>query len=499
MEREAVVRPPLFFHVNNVDAIQKIFATFAFARMNNENKVQSVPETRLGFVGLSALVFGMMVGAGIFNIPQNMASHAGLGAVILSWIVTAAGMLLLVFTFKALADRHPELDAGIYQYAREGYGPFAGYLTAWGYWLCTAFANVAYAVMLNDTFGAFFPRLLDHGWPTVAFGSVLIWVIFLIVVAGMRTAKVLTTVLACVKVATILLIIALLAVNIRMDMFSLDFWGRAADLGGLGDQVRSTMLVTLWCFIGIEGAVIMSGRARRSRDVGRAGVTGFFTAWLLYVLVSVFSFGVMTRAQLAGLDDPSVAYVLRDVCGPWAYWLVIASVIISLGGGWVAWTLVCAEVPYSAARVGIFPRRFLRLNRFRMPAFGLFVSSVVMQLFLVLVVTADDVYLAALNITGMMILPAYLVSGMFLWRISCGCHRAGRIIGAGCTLFCLWMIYAGGLGLFMQTSLFYIAGLGFWLKARHERGQHRLTRGEIAGLAVLAVAGAASVWMMLRA
>ena len=63
MEREAVVRPPLFFHVNNVDAIQKIFATFAFARMNNENKVQSVPETRLGFVGLSALVFGMMVGA----------------------------------------------------------------------------------------------------------------------------------------------------------------------------------------------------------------------------------------------------------------------------------------------------------------------------------------------------------------------------------------------------------------------------------------------------
>ena len=61
------------------------------------------------------------------------------------------------------------------------------------------------------------------------------------------------------------------------------------------------------------------------------------------------------------------------------------------------------------------------------------------------------------------------------------------------------MIYAGGLGLFMQTSLFYIAGLGFWLKARHERGQHRLTRGEIAGLAVLAVAGAASVWMMLRA
>lgn len=456
-------------------------------------------EARLGFAGLSALVFGMMVGAGIFNIPQNMAASAGPGAVMVSWVVTAAGMLLLVFTFKMLADRHPELDAGIYQYARVGYGAFAGYLTAWGYWLCTAFANVAYAVMLNDTFGALFPPLLEHGWPTVAFGSVLIWGIFLIVVSGMRTARLLTTVLAGVKIATIILIIVLLAMNVRLGMFSVDFWGLDADLGGLGSQVKNTMLVTLWCFIGIEGAVIMSGRARRSSDVGRAGVTGFFTAWLLYVLVSVFCFGVMTRARLAGLDDPSVAYVLREVCGPWAYWLVIVSVIISLGGGWVAWTLVCAEVPFSAARAGIFPRRFLSLNSRRMPAFGLFVSSVVMQLFLIIVVTADDVYLAALNITGMMILPPYLVSGLFLYKISSGeRHRTGRIVGAGCTLFCLWMIYAGGLDLFMETSLFYLAGLYFHFRARHERGLYRMPLSERAGIAILVAAALWSVVDMVK-
>ncbi|MDE6166046.1 MAG: amino acid permease, partial [Muribaculaceae bacterium] len=145
---------------------------------------QKSGETRLGYIGLSALVFGMMVGAGIFNIPQNMAAGAGPGAVMVAWGITAAGMLLLVATFKSLADSHPSLDAGIYQYAAEGYGSFSGFLTAWGYWLCTCFANVAYAVMLNDTVGAFFPRLLDHGWPTVAFGSVLIWGICLVVMAG---------------------------------------------------------------------------------------------------------------------------------------------------------------------------------------------------------------------------------------------------------------------------------------------------------------------------
>lgn len=458
--------------------------------------MQKQSNDRLGFVGLAALVFGMMVGAGIFNIPQNMASAASLGAVILAWAVTAVGMLLLVFTFKTLADLHPELDAGIYQYARRGYGNFAGFNIAWGYWLCTAFANVAYAVMLNDTLGAFFPSLLSHGWPTIAFGSALIWIIYLIVCAGMRTAKALTVALAAVKVGVILLIIVLLALCVRVDMFSLDFREvSAAGLGSIGNQVKNTMMVTLWCFIGIEGAVVMSGRARRSADVGRAGVAGFFAAWVLYFLVSTLCYGVMSRPELASLDDPSVAYVLSAVVGPWAYWLVIISIIVSLTGGWVAWSLVCAEVPYAAAKVGIFPRRFMRLNSRKMPAFGLMVSSVIMQLFLLLVVMADDVYLAALNITGMMILPAYLVCGMYLWKISRGRERA---VGVGCTLFCIFTLWAGGLDLLMETSLFYLAGFGFYVRARREKGPSArlLSRRESVGLAVLVGAAAVSLLIM---
>ncbi len=453
------------------------------------------PPVKLGFIGLSALVFGMMVGSGIFNIPQNMAAFASPGAVALSWLITAVGVLLLVFTFKSLADSHPELNAGIYEYARKAFGNFAGYNIAWGYWLCTAFANVAYAVMLNDACGAFFPTLLTHGWQTVAFGSILIWAFFLVVISGLRSAKILTTILAGVKITAILLIIALLAMNFHIGTFTADFRGSIDELGGLAEQVKSTMLVTLWCFIGIEGATVMSGRARRSRDVGRAGVAGFFAAWLLYVLVSLLCFGVTSRCRMAGMHDPSVAYVLLQCCGPWAYWLVIISVIISLGGGWFAWTVVCAEVPYSAARTGIFPRRFMKLNRHDMPACGLAVSSLVMQLFLIMVVTADDVYRTALNITGMMILPAYLVSGLFLAKSARDVPQ--RLVGIGCSIFCLWMIYAGGPDLFMQTSLFYLAGLGFYLKAQREKGPEAtlFTRREQIALAIMVAAAVISLWL----
>lgn len=463
--------------------------------MNQENN-----QVKLGFWGLTAITFGMMVGAGIYNIPQNMSAGAGLGAVMIAWLITAVGMLLLVATFKTLADRRPDLNAGIYQYAQAGWGNFAGFSIAWGYWLCTCFANIAYAVMLNDAFGAFFPVMIDNGASEILFGSLLIWIMFLIVRNGMRTAKNVNNILAAVKVVVILAIIALLAVNVRMGMFTRDFWGSPGMDGNLGDQIRSTMLVTLWCFIGIEGAVMMSARARRAADVGRAGIMGFFIAWLMYILVSVLCFGIMNQRELAGLDNPSVAYVLREPIGPWAYWLVIGAVIVSLLGGWVSWTLVTAQIPYEAASVGILPRRFLRLNSHGMPTAGLVVSSVIMQLFLLLVVAAKDVYLAALSITGMMVLPAYLMSAVYLWKSTLGHSRLGqlsrrrnmrfRITAIACTFFCLWMIYAGGLGLLLLTSIFYLCGLPFFVSARRESGGPMFTPRErllAAGLLLCAI------------
>ncbi|MBE6305580.1 MAG: amino acid permease [Bacteroidales bacterium] len=455
----------------------------------------AVMQEKLGFIGLAALVFGMMVGAGIFNIPQNMAVAASPGAVLLAWALTAVGMLFLVFTFKSLSDTHPELNAGIYQYAQRGFGHFAGFNAAWGYWLCTAFANVAYAVMLNDAFGAFFPPLLEHGWLTILFGSLVIWSFYFIVCSGIRTAKILTVALSAIKIGIILLIVVILALLGKADVLSLDFWGRLdfMEIGSVGEQMKNTMLVTLWCFIGIEGAVMMAGRARRSSDIGKAGVVGFFAAWILYVLVSVLSYAVMPREQLAELEGPSAAYVLSYVVGEWAYWFVIVSIIISLTGGLVAWKLVTAEVPYTAAKAGIFPRKFLNLNSRNMPAFALMVSSIVMQLFLMLVVAADDAYMAALNITGMMILPAYLASGLFLMKIGRGREFW---VGLGSSLFCVWTLWAAGMELLLQSTLFYLAGLGVFVLARRQQSPHTpiFKLPEVIALIILLAMGVISLF-----
>lgn len=461
---------------------------------------------KLGFWSLTAIVFGMMVGAGIYNIPQNMASQAGLGAVIIAWLITALCILSLSATFKTLSDRRPDLKAGIYQYAQAGFGNYTGFNMAWGYWLSTCIANIAYSVMLNDAFGSFFPSLLNHGMPTFVFGTILIWLMCALIAAGIRTAKAINLLMAILKVVAIGFIIVLLIINLRLSELDTALSFRdICNLGGIGTQVKNTMMITLFCFVGIEGAVMMSARARRPKDVGRAGVTGFALAWLLYVAVSVLSFGVMSQAQLASLDDPSAAYVLREAVGEWAYYFVIASVIISLLGGWLAWNLVCAQCAMEAAEVGIFPHRFLRLNRNGMPIYAAVISAIIMELFLVVVIMSEDAYLEAVSITGMMVLPPYLFSGLYLMKAgfrpallgnpSRGKLMRFRLAGAACTLSCLWMIWAGGLDLLLKTSLYYLPGIAFYMMARAGRRFYTLrafrgsfTRLECLQLGVIVVA-----------
>lgn len=438
----------------------------------------SADAKKLGLMGLTAIVFSSIVGGGIYNIAQNMAVHAGLGAVIISWLVTAVGMIFLVYTFKILSDNRPDLNAGIYQYAQAGFGNYVGFNVAWGYWLCTATGNVAYAVMLNDSMGAFFPIFLNHGWQTVVFGSALIWLMYFLVVNGLKTASALNVLITCVQMTSLVVIVAILVIFFKLGMFSYDFWGNLTDLGSVGHQIETTMLVTLWCFTGIEGAVMMSSRAKKSTDVGKAGIIGFLAAWLLYALVSILSFGILHQPELAELPDPSTAYVLKTACGNWAYYFVIAAVILSILGGWIAWTLVCAQVPYEAAAVKIFPKKFLSLNKKGMPAYGLLVSSIIMQVFMCLVVTSNQVYLAALDLTSLMVLPAYLFSGIFLWKAARSQALLPNVdkkkrniytfIGVCATLFCSYILVASDLKLLLVSLIFYMPGTFFYIKARHQ-------------------------------
>jgi arginine:ornithine antiporter/lysine permease len=68
------------------------------------------------------MVVGSMVGAGIFSLPRAFGNATGPFGAIIAWIIAAGGMYTLARVFQALAERKPDLDAGVYAYAKAGFG-----------------------------------------------------------------------------------------------------------------------------------------------------------------------------------------------------------------------------------------------------------------------------------------------------------------------------------------------------------------------------------------
>lgn len=428
-------------------------------------------EKKLGIAGLTGIVLGSMIGAGIFNIAQTMSAGAALGGTLIAWAVTGVGMGLLVWVFKTLSEARPDLNSGIYEYAREVGGDYLGFNIAWGYWLSVAVSIVAFAVMFNDSLGAFFPVLLRHGWPTLLIGLGIIWFMCGLVMVGINTAAWINTAMTFLKFLLLVLMLGVLAISAKVGALKADFWGNAMHLGGLGSQIKNDMLVSLWCFIGVEGAVMMASRAKKRKDVGRAGMIGFFLAWVCYILINALCFGIMSQPEMAKLPNPSMAYVLRAAVGEWAYWFVIISVVFSLMGCWISWTLVCAQTPYGAASVKLLPSRFLRVTKRDVPHYSLIASCILMTIFLIMVCLSDSLYMASVRLTSIMVLPAYFFSALYMLRIL---HRKDQrkplTMAAGwlALIFTIWMVVAGGLALLLFSAVFYVAGTWFYLIARRE-------------------------------
>ena len=204
---------------------------------------------------LVSLIVGSCVGAGIFALPQHVASVASPGAAMIGWAITGVGMLCIAFVFQALATRKPHLDSGVYSYVRAGLGDFIGFASAWGYWLGTIIAQVGYATLFFSSLGFFLP-IFDGSRPLVqAFAaSLLTWVIFTVLSRGVRQAAILNVVATVAKILPIIAFLVLVAfVGFNPEVFTADFWGHAATFGEnqdqsatLMDQVKGMMLFTVW-------------------------------------------------------------------------------------------------------------------------------------------------------------------------------------------------------------------------------------------------------------
>lgn len=458
-------------------------------------------EKKLGLSALTALVLSSMLGAGVFSLPQNMAQVASPAALLIGWAITGVGILFLAIAMLVLTRIRPDLDGGIFTYAREGFGELIGFCSAWGYWLCAVIANVSYLVIVFSALSFFTDtpelRLFGDGntWQSIVGASVLLWIVHFLVLRGVQTAAGINLVATLAKLVPLGLFIVLAALAFNMDTFSLDFSG--IDLGvPVWEQVKNTMLITLWVFIGVEGAVVVSARARNKNDVGRATLLAVVSALCVYLLVTLLSLGVIARPELAQMRNPSMAGLMVNMMGSWGEIVIAAGLIVSVCGAYLSWTIMAAEVPLLAATHKAFPRIFARQNANNAPSASLWLTNISVQVSLVLIWLTGSDYNTLLTIASEMILVPYFLVGAFLLKIARRpLHKA---IGIGACIYGLWLLYASGPMHLLLSVVLYAPGLLVFIYARRTHVDNIvLKRRELALIGLLLVAAVPATWMLV--
>ncbi|RLM27870.1 arginine-ornithine antiporter [Brenneria alni] len=430
---------------------------------------------------LTALVVGSMIGSGIFSIPQQMSENAGAGAIIIAWTITFFGMLMISWVFQNLSMKRPDILDSFYGYARQGFGDYIGLQAAWGHWVSTCLGNAGYLIIIFSALSSFaiFDFFGDGTTTPALFAEIiLLFLIHLLVTRGVKIAAFVNTIVTIAKIVPIILFIITVVLFFKVDIAKIDFWGSPAS-GSIIKQVESTMLYTVWEFIGIESASVYTKRAKSMKDVSRATLFGFLITFALLVLVSVLSLGIVPHAELAVMKNPSMAGVIAHALGSEVAMVINIGLIVSVLGSLLVWIMLSAEY-LSLASEGeenTVPSFFGTHNRFGSPIQALRLSSGIVFVLLIIAHFNSAGYNKMVMLsTSMALIPYILTAGFAYKLVSRGAwsptepaKRWDRFFTLVAMIYGAWLVYAAGIKYLLIGTILYAPAILFYIKAKKEK------------------------------
>lgn len=454
-----------------------------------------------GFWLLTAFVVGNMVGSGILMLPGTLANTASPLGVTSAWLVTGLGVLMIALVFGNLSVRKPHLTAGPQSYAQDMFknpkaSNVAGFSMVWGYWVANWASNVTLIITFAGYLSSFFPILQDKGvlfnvgsfqvevgkLTTFLFCTAMLWGINWILTRSVNNGGRLYFVATAAKVLGFAFFIIAVLFVFNASNFG-DFYTAVEVDGeshGLFGQINLAAISTLWAFIGVESAVILSGRAKSANDVRKATIVGLFIALSIYLAITLLTMGALPQDILKASDRPLVD-ALNAVIGSGGANFMAILALISLFGTVIGWILMSAEVPFRAAQSGTFPAFLGKLNDKGSPSRALTATNLCSQLFVFSTIsgTIAEAFNFVILVATLAYLIPYLVSAIYQLKLvftgetyerSNGSRAIDGIIAALALIYSLWVIKTGtgdlktfslGIGLFVVGFIIYpFLGLG---------------------------------------
>ncbi|MCW8879380.1 MAG: amino acid permease [Kangiellaceae bacterium] len=427
------------------------------------------PKPSIGIWICASLVVGNMIGSGIFLLPASLAPYGGVS--ILGWLMTTFGALMTALVFVRLSRNLPK-QGGPYRYAYDQFGPLAGFVVAWSYWVSIWCGNAAITVAAISYLSYFFAELAESPIYAVIGALALLWSITLLNLKGVRQAGLFQLVTTCLKLLP--LVAVGLAAFFVFEPQSFEPFNPSQM--PLTTSVAATAALTLWAFLGLESATIPAENVKApNRTIPRATIIGFSIAALVYVSSQVAIMSVVPNEQLQQSEAP-FADAARLIWGDWAGSLVAIGAVISCIGALNGWVLLQGQVPMTAARDGLLPRIFKDTKKAGVSKTALVLSSLLISGLVVANFSEGMVSLFtfAILISTLGIFIPYLLSiaadirnTLAEWKVK---RRYLHLVTALFALvYCCWAVSGIGTKSLVWGIVLILSGLPIFWYMQHRR------------------------------
>lgn len=442
---------------------------------------------------------------GVFNLPRDLAGSVAAGPALVALILASIAFAVFVYCLKYLQDHYPHLDAGIFSFPEQGFGKFIGFISCTGYWLSIVVGNVSLGVLSVSSLGYFIPMFRGgNNLPSLILLSAILWAFYFICVSGAKRASVFNTIVWIAKMIPVVVFVVALMAAFKIDIFNAGLWENAFAAEGLPTtklgQIGTAMASTIWVYVGVEGALIYSARAKSKSDASKAIVVSYIVIAVTYLLIIFLTFGVLSQEQIAGMEVPALGGILKAVVGDWGAVLMNFGIALSAAGCWFGCCMFTGEILDVAAKHQIVPKAFGIENEVGQPTTALLVSTIIQQAFFITIIINESIYnVMALFASSTMLVPYFMVSLTMVKesiKIDKG-FKLNAFLGCVSTFAMAYLMYSTGWKYIIITALLFALCIIVYYLARKEYNEQFLTNKEkVVALVIVALAIISLVLMM---
>lgn len=418
------------------------------------------------------LVCGNMIGSGVFMLPATLAQISGPLATILAWVFTTIGSILIAISFANLGSKYPS-TGGAYQYTKEAFGEFAGFLSAWLYWNGSWIGNAAIMVSVVSYCTALIPAL-QNPLVSIIFTSLILWAITILNIVGVKQAGKIQSFVTVFKILFFTLFIVVAFLNFD----SINLMPLAPEGKGLS-TVSLAATSTLWGFIGLESSTITAGELKDpEKNVRKSTIYGLIISAIIYILISVGCMAVMPNSELA-ISGAPLTDILTRILGSGIGKILSIAVVICILGTTIGWILSTARVSFAAGEDGVFPKFFGKLSpKYGTPVNSLVIGSVLVNILLIMNYQKGMVsaFTFMTILATLSFLPVYLLTVaadiMLMFKdeknITLKIFIKKSIVPLLAFAYSIWTIYGSGAETVMWGFILMLLGIPFYIYNYHK-------------------------------